>query len=142
VSNCRADENTIHDALKSFPSGHSNAAFVSMTFVVLFLIKTREFSKLKSLPLLRRFVLVSPMIYAIFVAASRCVDYRHHYADVICGALIGAISAFIAFSASESRIMPWLSRERHGVDDTHRRTSDCGQDVETVAEMAEASEPV
>jgi hypothetical protein len=38
------------------------------------------------------------------VAVSRTRDYRHHYADVLCGSLIGIAAAWLAFEGCFQRL--------------------------------------
>mmetsp|Transcript_6527 Transcript_6527/g.9224 ORF Transcript_6527/g.9224 Transcript_6527/m.9224 type:complete len:423 (+) Transcript_6527:96-1364(+) len=104
-----ANENQVLDAHHSFPSGHSALAFCTMTMVTLLCMgkvgPQRFMSNVVVTPtrmLLKKMgCLVSlcvPMGLAIFIAASRIHDYKHHPADVIAGSLIGFASAKFAHS--------------------------------------------
>lgn len=88
----------------SFPSGHASRAFlILMFFVVLDPVW---------------FVLWPPLFaWAISVALSRLLLYRHHILDVCAGALLGVIEAFILSvlwlnKDTSAWIMTWLSEER------------------------------
>ena len=106
---CEEDKSEPH---KSFPSGHSSLSFCGMTFLALFfygkagmhravggnsvgseqydegtLLKKRMLSFLSGLPLL----------WAIFVAASRVHDNYHHPADVVGGSILGLVCAWFSY---------------------------------------------
>ena len=74
------------DALKtsfatgSFPSGHTAAAFCAATVITMF-------DRQKGLP----FILL-----ALFIAFTRMYMYAHYPTDVLAGAAIGIVCAFVA----------------------------------------------
>jgi len=84
---------SIKDARLSFYSGHSSLCFYSAWFLALYL-QARIYR-----PLVSRLVL--PMIQVLlFVGASyvtftRVSDYRHHWSDVLLGALMGSIIGIV-----------------------------------------------
>jgi diacylglycerol diphosphate phosphatase/phosphatidate phosphatase len=85
-------ESTVLEGRKSFPSGHSSAAFAGMTFVTLWLAgKTaalcfRRVSP-RSSPLSGRlaalFLTISPIFWAAFVALSRLEDNVRYLVDTL-----------------------------------------------------------
>ena len=112
-------EKDVTDARKSFPSGHSSMSFCGMQLLTLYLLQRfglessrhvyssiqqeahHSTSDSTTTPwrherrLLQRKRLISvlclaPMAVAVFIAASRLRDNRHHPADVVGGAVLGA----------------------------------------------------
>lgn len=69
----------------SFPSGHTTSAF-AFTFLLM-LKKTKFF--------------IPSLVIAIFIAFSRLYIYVHFPSDVICGIIVGFLSAFIVFFVSK-----------------------------------------
>lgn len=74
----------------SFPSGHSSMSFSGMVFICLYLFaKFRIWGSKHTHCYAKVCLLTSPMLLAFFVAISRTMDYHHHFADIIAGAIIG-----------------------------------------------------
>ncbi|TKR60555.1 hypothetical protein L596_027785 [Steinernema carpocapsae] len=88
-----ADAKLIVDAHLSFFSGHTSNAFFFALYIVLYL----------HLRLGKQFfdVIVFPLYYmvligaAAFVGYSRIFDYKHHWSDVLCGAIFGCFMAVL-----------------------------------------------
>ncbi|KAF0852402.1 mitochondrial PAP2-like superfamily member [Andalucia godoyi] len=80
---------------KSWPSGHAELSFTGLVYLSLYMsAKLGLFRKDRgSAPFWRALLCASPVSLAVFTAASRVVDYRHHPADVITGAVIGSMIA-------------------------------------------------
>lgn len=64
----------------SFPSGHSTSSFAAA-----FVIFARE----------KRWMGISAYALAILIAFSRLYNYVHHPSDVLCGIILGTLSAFL-----------------------------------------------
>lgn len=77
------------DAYKSFPSGHTSGAAMSLCLIVL----PEIFEKLKKYKV---WFWVAPIVYTILVAISRIVNRAHYLSDVLFGGTIGALSVFAA----------------------------------------------
>ncbi|MGK3738434.1 MAG: membrane-associated phospholipid phosphatase [Bacillariaceae sp.] len=108
----------------SFPSNHASGSFCGMLLLSLYLEHcfgtsithptTKTFLRKKKLPRrrqqqiqdhakhgLQRLVSLfcyTPMLFAVFIAASRVVDNRHFPADVVGGAVLGASIASLVFN--------------------------------------------
>ncbi|CAD6195264.1 unnamed protein product [Caenorhabditis auriculariae] len=99
--NCTtSDLKLIHESQLSFYSGHAAFSFYGAWFTSLYL-QARLFR-----PLFSR--LLIPVIQfllfggAAYVALTRVSDYKHHWSDVLVGALMGsAIGIFVAFFVAE-----------------------------------------
>lgn len=82
------------DAYKSFPSGHTSAAALSLCVVVL----PELFEKLKKFKICFWIV---PIVYTVLVAISRMVNRAHYLSDVLFGGTIGALSVFAAIALTK-----------------------------------------
>lgn len=102
---CTGHPSVVIDGHRSFPSGHSSAAWVGMTFLFLYFAdKTNCFRRVpfpsrswKGSALLRFSLTISPLFLAAWIAITRLEDYRHHKEDVIVGSLIGFLAAWLIF---------------------------------------------
>eukprot|EP00744_Colponema_vietnamica_P018031 GILI01025404.1.p1 GENE.GILI01025404.1~~GILI01025404.1.p1 ORF type:complete len:233 (-),score=1.34 GILI01025404.1:35-682(-) len=91
----------------SWPSGHSSATWASMVTLCLFLV-----SKLRPWyhqSLFKLVICLLPLTLAFVVAASRTLDYRHNFSDVLTGGILGAATSFISVFFNMDYISP------HGV---------------------------
>ena len=116
---------------RSFPSGHTSQSFVVSTYLTLYLLWVRYFRRegnagsdesrsrvsssskgvgaslvgelKESLYLL---LLLLPTVLACVVAGSRLLDNRHHYSDVLCGAMLGSFIALLFFVRTV-RVVQW-----------------------------------
>ncbi|KAJ7446764.1 lipid phosphate phosphatase 1 [Mycena latifolia] len=105
---CTGKVADILDGRRSFPSGHSSAAFAGMTFLSFWLAgQTAAWcfdapvpaASLRSSRLGRFMLTLLPLWWAMFVAVTRLEDYRHHKEDVIAGGSIGFLCAAICYLA-------------------------------------------
>ena len=84
---------------KSFPSGHSSHSACFATLLTLHLLRHASLAvadrHAKRVRLLQLLALVPPII-ALFIAASRVHDNRHHPADVVAGLGLGTGCAALA----------------------------------------------
>ena len=135
LTHCRAARADVDEASLSFPSGHASLAFVAMTWSTMALIRalitveqhhhlgktvgsSADVFRMSNIVSAARAGACLPMAYAVYVACTRVVDYKHRPADVIAGALIGAVSAWACAPRAKTgggvrRPMP--------VDETNRR---------------------
>lgn len=77
------------DAYKSFPSGHTSTAAISLVLIML----PNKFEKLKKFKIC--FYIV-PIVFTVLVAISRIVNRAHYLSDVLFGATIGFLSVLVA----------------------------------------------
>ena len=101
---CTGDPNLIRDGRDSFPSGHTSTAFVGGTYLSLYLWgKLRPFRTGGAL--WKVLVILTPVVIASLVGASRIIDRRHRTEDVLAGALIGAGFAYLGYRMNYPN--PW-----------------------------------
>ncbi|KAI8871418.1 acid phosphatase/Vanadium-dependent haloperoxidase [Ramicandelaber brevisporus] len=92
----RQDGYIFYDGMKSFPSGHTSLSHAGLGFLSLFLAGKLHIFDGKGYTI-RGFIAVFPLIGAGLVGVSRTTDYRHHWQDVLVGALIGLASAYFSY---------------------------------------------
>ena len=92
------DLHRLHDSRKSFPSGHASVSVTSMLVLSFYLAGKVGVQRCVPSIKVKLYYLLSftPMLFAIFVAASRVHDFYHHPADIVGGSLIGGICAVMA----------------------------------------------
>lgn len=103
---CLGPLHLVQDGRRSFPSGHSSTSWQGLLFVSLYLAgKTGAFA-FAAIPrstflqsrLLRFAVALAPLFLATWICVTRLEDHRHHPADVVTGALIGAASTLVMYT--------------------------------------------
>lgn len=88
---CTGKPSLVKVARKSFPSGHSSLSFASMLYLTFYLAVKLRILETRHSARTWKFTLLSvPLFAAALIAVSRTIDYRHHYADVVAGALLGS----------------------------------------------------
>lgn len=103
-ANCRADDPELHDSQKSFPSGHASGAFSSMVYsmlVIKFMLGEREGLFWS----VRGAVAGLPVIFAFWIAVTRVEDYKHHEDDIMAGAILGSLCAYIVWKNIERQVL-------------------------------------
>ncbi|CAI5705376.1 hypothetical protein KXD40_000075 [Peronospora effusa] len=118
---------------KSFPSGHASFAFATMLVLTLYLLgrssincaNRSETIMRGGRKMLKLFLCFIPTFLASWVAVTRSIDNWHHYADILAGSIIGAVSACLAYSYNYASIfhskhagVPWqgyhaISKGKH-----------------------------
>jgi membrane-associated phospholipid phosphatase len=103
---CRGEPAAVHEALKSFPSGHASVSAFGLMSVVFLLerfasrVRDQSFSLFAFLPreaaLLRPSLQILLASIPIYVAATRVSDHKHRILDILVGLVIGTAVAFIA----------------------------------------------
>ncbi|KAJ2157557.1 hypothetical protein GGF46_004419 [Coemansia sp. RSA 552] len=91
------DDSVFQDGMRSFPSGHTSFAFAGLTYLALWLgghlhIGDRRGRTYKS------FAVLLPILGAMLVGVSRTKDYRHHWHDVLTGAILGVVMALFGYA--------------------------------------------
>ncbi|EPQ63182.1 Bgt-3952 [Blumeria graminis f. sp. tritici] len=123
---CTGNDREINDALESFPSGHSTAAFAGFVFLALYLnSKLKVWSDYH--PEMWKMVAVwAPILGATLISASLTVDEYHNCIpksrsagyklmrvgyDCVAGAIVGTLMAFSAYRMVYSSI--WHYQTNH-----------------------------
>ncbi|XP_046549696.1 phospholipid phosphatase 1-like [Haliotis rubra] len=80
----------IIDAKKSFPSGHSSFIAFAMTYIIMY-VQLRLGRK--NCRLLRALLQFGAALGGVYVCVSRISDYKHHWSDVLGGAVLGILTS-------------------------------------------------
>lgn len=83
------------DSYRSFPSGHTSFAILFGFFLAWYLQKRVQIRHSRSMFLVP-LVQSTLVCVAIFIALSRITDHRHHWWDVLFGALLGLATVYYA----------------------------------------------
>ena len=86
---CTSNKDLLREARLSFVSGHSSTSFYIAIFLNIFL------KKYVDIRILRNVLQVGNFILALWISITRVNDYMHHSEDVLMGAILGIICAFI-----------------------------------------------
>ena len=114
------DHHTLHDGWRSFPSGHSSFAFSGLGYLACFFAsQTYGLRPRASLAVI--LLCVTPLLGAALIAISRLEDYRHDFADVISGSVLGLLVAYFNWR----RYYPSLLSS--GCDEPHLPPSGSGK---------------
>ncbi|KAJ2225495.1 hypothetical protein H4R99_005655 [Coemansia sp. RSA 1722] len=111
------DESVFLDGMRSFPSGHTSFAFAGMTYLSLWLAGHMHIADQRG-HAYKSFVVLVPELAAMLIAVSRTKDYRHHWQDVLAGALLGIFMGWFGYhqyypsptSRTEHPAQPYPSR--------------------------------
>ncbi|KAH9838810.1 putative diacylglycerol pyrophosphate phosphatase 1 [Teratosphaeria destructans] len=130
----------LHDGWRSFPSGHSSFAFAGLGYVALFLAsQTKALTPRASLLVI--LICLLPLLAAALIAISRLEDYRHDFADVIAGSLLGLSVTYLNWRRYYPSLLSGGCDEPHSAPGS-RRGSPSGflrvRDEEEAQGMVEA----
>ncbi|KAJ3002483.1 hypothetical protein HKX48_002305 [Thoreauomyces humboldtii] len=94
---CTGDDKQINDAMESFPSGHSTAAWAGFLFLSYYInAKLKVFANYRP-HFWKLLLFFAPPLGATLIAASLTIDHYHNSYDVIGGSIIGSFVATAAF---------------------------------------------
>lgn len=112
VTNLCQSKSGEKEGRKSFPSGHASFAFATMLVLTLYLLgrsslncENRSETVMRGgRKMLKLFLCFIPTFLASWVAVTRTIDNWHHYADILAGSIIGAVSACLSYSYNYASI--------------------------------------
>jgi membrane-associated phospholipid phosphatase len=104
---CTGDKAEINDALESFPSGHTTAAFAGFVFLYLYLnAKLKVFSNYH--PAFWKLIAIyAPILGAVLIGGALTIDEYHNWYDIFAGAAIGTVFAFSSYRMVYAAIWDW-----------------------------------
>lgn len=97
----------IKNAITSFPSGHSTAAFAGFGFLFLWMnAKLKVWSDHK--PAFWKLGLtILPLLGAVVIACSLTIDAAHNWYDIVGGCAIGTVMALASYRTTYASIWDW-----------------------------------
>lgn len=125
---CTGSPHSVRDARKSFPSGHSSLSFSAAVFLTCYLVTKLGIGKPSSTTRTWKLgIALLPPLAAGLVAASRTIDYHHHYADIVAGSVLGTGVALLVFYGRS----PALAKLAEMEDTTELVTDSAGYEAIT-----------
>ena len=89
----------LNDVLRSFPSSHASTSLSALLFLSLFLRKV-----IKPDISIISLIAILPVGLAVWIGATRIVDYRRHPSDVVAGYVIALLVTYVLFKGAKKRI--------------------------------------
>ncbi|KAF4983451.1 hypothetical protein FZEAL_1180 [Fusarium zealandicum] len=101
------DKSRIQNAITSFPSGHTTAAFAGFGYLFLWLnAKLKVWADHK--PAFWKLCLTfMPLLAAVLIAGSLTIDAAHNWYDILGGGIIGTMSAFASYRSTYAGVWDW-----------------------------------
>ncbi|KXH52044.1 PAP2 superfamily protein [Colletotrichum simmondsii] len=101
------DHDKLKNAMTSFPSGHSTAAFAGYVYLFLYLnAKLKVWADYR--PALWKIALTfAPLLGALLIACSLTIDQAHNWYDIVAGSTIGTAVAFGSYRGCYAAIWDW-----------------------------------
>ncbi|TFK42968.1 phosphatidic acid phosphatase type 2/haloperoxidase [Crucibulum laeve] len=125
----QTDNLMLRDGFRSFFSGHSSLSFAGLGFLSFYLAgKLHLFDSRGHAG--KAWLALTPFGAASLVAISRTMDYRHHWQDVLVGAIVGTVLSYFAYrqyypslssELSHRPYSPRIKREEKEVLPSHQR---------------------
>ncbi|OWF50673.1 phospholipid phosphatase 3-like [Mizuhopecten yessoensis] len=95
---CTGDVDVINQARLSFPSGHASFSVYSMLFLILYIQSRMQW---RQAVILRPWIQLILFLMAFYTCISRVFDNKHHWSDILAGAIWGIlVSMFVVFKVS------------------------------------------
>ncbi|KAI9292320.1 PAP2-domain-containing protein, partial [Neoconidiobolus thromboides FSU 785] len=90
------DQSIIKEGQRSFTSGHAAVSFCGLTYLSLYLAgKLHVFDRKGHT--YKTFIVILPMLGALFISITRIQDFRHHWSDVLVGGIIGIVLSYFSY---------------------------------------------
>ncbi|KAK1970015.1 PAP2 superfamily protein [Colletotrichum sublineola] len=101
------DSKKLKNAMASFPSGHSTAAFASYVYLFLYLnAKLKVWADYR--PALWKIAITfAPLLGALLIACSLTIDQAHNWYDIVVGSAIGTTVAFGSYRGCYAAVWDW-----------------------------------
>jgi len=115
------DEGALKNAMTSFPSGHSTAAFAGFVFLFLWMnAKLKVWANYQT-SFYWLALLFAPLLGAVLMACALTIDQAHNWYDILVGSIIGTVAAFASYRVCYAAIFDWrynhIPLARHEVFD-------------------------
>ncbi|KAA1471229.1 PAP2-domain-containing protein [Dentipellis sp. KUC8613] len=117
----QSDISILREGFRSFPSGHASLSFAGLGFLSLYVAGKMHLFDGRG-HTLKVWIALAPVSGAALVTISRSMDYRHHWEDLLVGAILGVSTACLAYRQyypplnSEFSHRPYPPRSRRADD--------------------------
>lgn len=103
----QTNRSMLKNAVTSFPSGHSTAAFAGFIFLFLWLnAKLKVWADHK--PAFWKLALtMAPLLAAVMIACSLTIDAAHNWYDIVGGSIIGTVMAAASYRSTYAAVLDW-----------------------------------
>ncbi|TRM61831.1 phosphatidic acid phosphatase type 2/haloperoxidase [Schizophyllum amplum] len=102
---CTGDEDSINDALESFPSGHSTAGWAGLFYLALYINAQLKVMSAHNPAYWKMILFFSPLLGATLISGALTIDEYHNWYDVVAGAIIGTCTAIVAYRQTFASVL-------------------------------------
>ncbi|CAK7565027.1 MAG: hypothetical protein SEPTF4163_002934 [Sporothrix epigloea] len=104
---CTGDSRLINDALTSFPSGHTTAAFAGFVFLSLYMNGKFKIFSNQHTQMWKMMLFYAPILMATLIGGALTIDAFHNWYDILAGAIIGTTMAFSAYRITYAAVFDY-----------------------------------
>lgn len=101
------DKTALKNAMTSFPSGHSTAAFAGYVFLFLWMNAKLKVWGNHQISFYWLALLMAPLLGATLMACALTIDQAHNWYDIVVGCAIGTAMAFASYRICYAAIWDW-----------------------------------
>jgi len=101
------NKQTLKNAMTSFPSGHSTAAFAGYVFLFLWMNAKLKVWGNSQTSFYWLALLMAPLLGAVLMACALSITQDHHWYDILVGAAIGTFMAFASYRTCYAALWDW-----------------------------------
>ncbi|KAF2225307.1 hypothetical protein BDZ85DRAFT_280485 [Elsinoe ampelina] len=102
---CTGESKDIKNAIISFPSGHTEAAFASFVYLSIWLNANLKVMGSYQPRYWKMVAVFAPLMAAILIAGDLQMSYNHHWYDILMGAVIGISFALVAYRSQFAAVL-------------------------------------
>ncbi|KAK0702192.1 phosphatidic acid phosphatase type 2/haloperoxidase [Lasiosphaeris hirsuta] len=101
------DKQALKNAMTSFPSGHSTAAFAGYVFLFLWMNAKLKVWSGHQTSFYWLALVMAPLLGATLMACALTIDQAHNWYDILAGSAIGTIMAFASYRICYAAVWDW-----------------------------------
>lgn len=101
------NKSQLKNAMTSFPSGHSTAAFAGYTFLFLWMNAKLKVWANAQTSFYWLALLMAPLLGATLQVCALTIDQAHNWYDILAGSLIGIFMAFASYRVLYAAVFDW-----------------------------------
>lgn len=101
------DKQALKNAMTSFPSGHSTAAFAGYVFLFLWMNAKLKVWSGHQTSFYWLALIMAPLLGATLMACALTIDQAHNWYDILAGSAIGTAMAFASYRVCYAAVWDW-----------------------------------